>query len=628
VSGGAGAARARRPAAALLPAALLLAALASASSAALAQEATVRARVDRARVHEGEEVALIVEIAAPSLDRLGPPDVSRLQDFDVVGGPSRSHSFQWINGRTSSTMTFTYALRPRGAGVKRIPSLGLLVQGRTYRTEAIDVEVIPGPAPGSPPPGTGQPQVPAPGRGQPGRPPGVPRPAGGPVVRLRAELDQRTAYVGQQVTLKVVLDTQTEVLNLGLKDTPTFPGFWAEDMKLPENLDLKRVQIGNDVFHEYTLMKKALFPTSDGALTIPAMTWQVQVRRRSADPIESFFFTPTETLTRRTDPVSVRVEPLPAAGRPAGFSGAVGQFAISATTDRRDAKVNDAIGFKIRVSGEGNLSAVNALPLGVLSDFKQYAPKVGSSTSFAGDRLRSERAWDHVLIPLSPGTLTIPSVPFSFFDPREGAYRTVATAPIAVVIARGAAGETAGPGVTQRDVRALRRDIHYIKPAGGALRDRSRHFYRSPLFLALLALPVAADAGLFAWARRRDRWHSTARSRRERRARRVAHRRLREARRRLQPATARLFYAEVARAMAEYVADKFDSAAAGLTHARIEELLASRGVPEERRAAYHRCLEACDFARFAPGSSEAGAMRKTLDQAEAILADLERSLAA
>ncbi|MGH9750712.1 MAG: BatD family protein, partial [Candidatus Polarisedimenticolia bacterium] len=480
--------RVLRPAAALLLAAL-------ASSAALAQEASVRARVDRSRVHEGEEVALIVEVAAPSLDRLGPPDLSRLQDFDVVGGPSRSHSFQWINGRTSSTMTFTYALRPRGAGVKRIPSLGVLVQGRTYRTGTIDVEVVPGPPPVVPVPGTGQPAAPGPGRGQPGRPPGVPRPAGGPVVRLRAELDQRTAYVGQQVTLKVVLDTQTEVLNLGLKDTPTFPGFWAEDMKLPENLDLKRVQIGGDVFHEYTLMKKALFPTNDGALTVPAMTWQVQVRRRSADPIESFFFTPTETLTRRTDPVSVRVEPLPAAGRPAGFSGAVGRFAIGAAADRKEAKVNDAIGLKIRVSGEGNLSAVNALPLGILSDFKQYAPKVASSTSFAGDRLRSERVWDHVLIPLSPGTLTIPPVPFSFFDPGEAAYRTVATAPIAVVVTRGAAGETAGPAVTQRDIRALRRDIHYIKPAGGVLRDRSSHFYRSPLFLVLLALPVAADVG-------------------------------------------------------------------------------------------------------------------------------------
>ena len=116
--------------------------------------------------------------------------------------------------------------------------------------------------------------------------------------------------------------------------------------------------------------------------------------------------------------------------------------------------------------------------------------------------------------------------------------------------------------------------------------------------------------------------------RRRRRARPLALKRLKEARRRVSPSTARAFYAEVASALSEYVAAKFDIPAAGLTHDRIEELLVGRGAPDDARRAFHRCLEACDYARFAPASSGAEEMRRTLAAAEEIVTRLERSLGA
>src|SRR5439155_7357281 len=127
-------------------------------------------------------------------------------------------------------------------------------------------------------------------------------------------------------------------------------------------------------------------------------------------------------------------------------------------------------------------------------------------------------------------------------------------------------------------------------------------------------------------ARTRHSQRANARQRRERRARTLARRHLKEARRRMTPATARAFYAEVARAVAEYVAAKFDTSAAGLTHDRIEALLASRAVPDEERRLLHRCLEACDYARFAPASSSPEETRRALAAAEEIIVRLERSL--
>ena len=139
--------RARAPARALRLLPLLIGVLGASvcgGGAAAAQDIGVRARVDRDSVVEGGQVALTVEVSGTSLGEVAPPDVSGITDFDIVGGPMSSNRFQWINGRTSATRSYTYLLRPRRTGSQRIPPLGLLVNGQTYRTESIDVEVIPG----------------------------------------------------------------------------------------------------------------------------------------------------------------------------------------------------------------------------------------------------------------------------------------------------------------------------------------------------------------------------------------------------------------------------------------------------------------------------------------------------
>jgi len=612
--------RALRPALAALVA---LAAALQAAPPAAQEQVRVRAQVDRFEIGEGEDLRLVVEVMGPALDKVGPPDMGDLGDFDLSGGPSVSTRYQWVNGVSTASKSWTYMLTPRKTGRLAVPELSLLAGGRTYRTRAIDVTVIPRGTVRSP----HQPPAPRPAPGAP-REPARGRASLPPVaLKVRAEVDATAAFVGQQITLKVVLAAQTEVLNAGPAENPEFPGFWAEEIKLPERPEVRRVVHDEEPWTEITLMKRALFPTTAGTLTIPPVAWQIQVRRRSSDPLESFFFTPTETVTRRSEAIHINVLPLPAAGRPAGFSGAVGRFDLAVTADRETARVNDAIGLKVRVSGEGTLGAAGPPVLPELADFKRFEPKVSSSASVAGDRMRSEKVWDYVVIPLAPGTQTIPAVVFSYFDPRDRQYHAIGSRPLTVKVDRAEAGAVAGlPAVAQSDVRLLRRDIRHLKQAARGLVDRSRPFYRSPLFALLVLLPFVADAGLWAWARTRDTSPAAARSRRERRARSVARRRLREARRALAPATARAFYASVAQAMTDYIGDKFGLSGAGLTQPRIEEMLAAHGAPEETRAAFHRTLETCDFARFAPSSSGEEEMRQALREAEETLVGLERSL--
>jgi hypothetical protein len=588
-----------------------------------AQTIEVSAEVDRNRVRDGQMVQLSIVVSGAASGQVSRPDTSRLTDFDIVGGPSISSSFRWVNGRTASSRTFTYNLRPRRTGKLRIPPLGLLHEGRTYRTNALEVTVL---VAGTRPQPDPRRQAPGPRS----RPPGTARrgPAPEPPeVRLRVEADRRSVVVGEQITVRFLLASQTELLNYQLAENPTFPGFWTEDVDLPENLDMKRVRLDGELFNELTLMKKVLFPTTAGRLTIPAVAYRIQVRRRSQDPFESFFFTPTETLMRSSQPVNIDVRPLPGEGRPAGFSGAVGRFNLSVETDRQEARVNDAVGLRVTIAGEGSLNAVAAPEIDNLSDFKKFEPKVTSDASVRSDTFRAEKSWDYVVIPLAPGEQEIPPVTFSYFDPKEKAYKEVTSDRIPIQVARGdGSGSPFLPSVAQSDVRRLRSDIHYIKLAPGGLSDRSGLFYRSPLFAILVMLPLLADAGIAVAVRLRAPSQERSRQRRERRARATARRRFREARRRMSPGTSRAFYAAVAQALTEYVGDKFDTSGAGLTHQRIEELLTEHGASDAQRGAYHRTLEACDYARFAPASSSETEMQRTLENAEKVLVALERSL--
>src|SRR5262249_13319483 len=119
----------------------LLAVLVSAVRPLDAQTVSVRARADRRSVEENGQVVLTVEVYGTSLGEVAPPDVSGISDFDIVGGPMTSNRFQWVNGQTSSTRSYTYFLRPRRIGTQKIPALGLLVNGHPYRTDPIEIEV-------------------------------------------------------------------------------------------------------------------------------------------------------------------------------------------------------------------------------------------------------------------------------------------------------------------------------------------------------------------------------------------------------------------------------------------------------------------------------------------------------
>jgi hypothetical protein len=263
-----------------------------------------------------------------------------------------------------------------------------------------------------------------------------------------------------------------------------------------------------------------------------------------------------------------------------------------------------------------------------LPDYKRYEPRVEEKRDVVKDTVQGTKIWDYVLTPLAPGQQDLPSIRFAWFDPARGAYVEASSDPQTVLVQRGEADPGAlahapGSAGSRREVVAFGRDIRFIKGVSD-LQPKGRPFHRSLAFGALLTAPLALNAGLLLALRRRERMAGTAGLVRGLKAPRFARRRLRAARALMADGKSRAFSEEVGRALTGYLADKLNVPPSGLTHDRIETLLAARGVPEALRQEVRRVLEACDFARFAPVEPDGAAMRRDLDEAGRLIGRLER----
>jgi len=579
----------------------------------------LEARVEPDRgVTDTQPVRLVIQIAGTSAPELRSPRLPTLRNLRVVQGPFSSSNFQWVNGKTSATLTLTYTLLALEPGPAEVPPIELEIGGRTYRTEAIRIDVSRGATapPAHPGPGSGSQAGPRAGGGN--------RPAeAGADVYLRARLSKASAWVGEPVLLEVELLDGVGVSGFDWVTSPSFSNFWVEDDDVRPEAESFVDTVGGRRFRVWPLVRKVLIPTRSGRFEIEPYAARVGVPVRGTDPFLDMFRGRTETAVRKTDPLALEVRELPDDGRPAGFGGAVGRFEIEGGLDRTDATVDEAVGLRVTVRGRGFLKSAPVPDLPSSPQMRVFEPETTDRTAVRRGELTSEKTWEWVLVPLGAGEVDVPEVSLPYFDPEEGRYRVLTYSPGALTVAGNAAGGRRAAGGA---LRPERRDIAYVKALLGGLRANDPPLHGTTLFHVLLWsplvwVPVVVFAGRRRARLRSDRGHVRARGARAR-----ARKRLAGLERRTASLDGATFHEEIARALVEWVADRFDRSAAGLTYDVADALLASRGVPEGLRGEFRRCLETCDFARFVPSSDAQGRREERLQEARSLIERLERAL--
>ena len=425
-------------------------------------DGSVRTEVDARRVGLHDIVQLTVTIEASSLPDQAP--MPALTNLRLAGGPSVSTQMSWVNGRSSQSRSWTYALQPMAVGSAEVGAITVKLGADQPSSPSIQIEVVPG----SVKPRASTQRSIDPFDDDPLRALGARRGAE-PRVRVEAEPSRKSLFVGEPLLITYFVYTQTSISGLQFTEPPQFAGFWAEDLERTGQPRGEPATVEGVTYTRFPVMMKLLFPTRAGRLTIPASTLTVGLARQS-------FFDAGGNVQRSTAPITVDVKPIPEAP---GFSGAVGRFRATAALDRSSLAFGEAATLRFRVEGSGNLKWIDRAPGLTVPGARVYPPQIKSDLQTRPTGIMGSRTWEFVVVPQTSGTLEIPSLAFSYFDPATGHLQQSATAPLALRVEGGTPGAAAvlpnpGSGVAARGgPLPLRADPEWNRAGSGAISGRA-----------------------------------------------------------------------------------------------------------------------------------------------------------
>jgi hypothetical protein len=587
---------------------------------ASSRDATFTASVDRSRVAMGEHLELTFTLEGSTAGRnFRPPSFS---DFVVLSGPNQSTNMQFINGRMSASVSYSYILQPRSEGIFTIGPAVIDVDGTQLKTQPISIEVTKAP-----------PQARQPSRQQKTDDTELSRQIAENLF-LKVTVDKPRVYQGEQITATYRLYTRVNIVNYGITKAPSLTGFWSEDLEVPKQIQLTTEAFEGKQYRVGVLKKVALFPQRSGTLELDPMevecVVQVQTRRRSIDFFDQFFSDPffgnvTNVSHKiRSEPLKITVIPLPP-NPPIGFAGAVGKFSMDAWLDRRETKTNESVTLKVKITGRGNFKLIEPPAVIIPSTIEQYEPKISDNITKQGDYVTGSRTFEFLLIPRQAGELSISPFPFSYYDVDKKSYVTLRSPEFSLTVERGTEPAPSTAGLRKEDIRLLGEDIRFIKSGNVDFRRRGERFVGSPVFYLMTLTPILAFLGFIAFVRQREKTLGDIATWRRRRAKKIAHQRLALARQFLQAKKSEEFFAEVSRALWGYSSDKLSIPVAELSTETLQRSLESRGVPAANVQKLLSLLEQCEFARFAPVSNSLQ-MDRMYDEAVRMISTIEDEL--
>ena len=576
-------------------------------------------------VDEQFNVTFVIEGPKPTDFNWEPGD-----DFMLIWGPQqgRSTSVQIINGKRtdSSQTTYSYILKPTRTGQFTLPKASAKVKGNEIYSGTHTIEVV---ASGSSSNASSaqqpsQSQTRQSSQAQQG---GV----SDSDIFLRLSLSRTDVVIGEPLIATVKLYQRANISGFESASFPSFNGFWSQELEAPTNIEFQRETYDGQIYNAAVLRKFLLIPQREGQLTIdPAeLVCLVSVRVSSGgNSIFDGFFDDYRTLRKKvlTNPLTVNVSALPA-GAPASFGGGVGEFTISAAVNKDSLKTHEAATLIVTVAGKGNVSLLEAPKVSFPPDMEVYDTKVTSNIAPGG--ISGTRKYEYPFIPRSYGDFVIEPVKYSYYDVNQKKYVTLQTEPIDLRVLKGNETESSGPmvvpGVGQKDVKSLDSDIRYINVKDHGLVPKGRFFVGSGLFWMLVSLLAALAMTLWLLLRRMAARKADVAGTRNRKATKMALKRLQLAGTFLKQNLYTAFYEELHKALLGFISDKLTIPVAELSRDRITEALKEGNVPEEYINTFIGILDACEFARYSPSTGN-DAMSAHYEAAAEVISAIDTSM--
>lgn len=575
-------------------------------------------------VVSGDQVRLVFTVNSQDIKDFRAPSI---KGFDVLMGPSRSQqsSIQIINGkRTSNSSTaFTYILLAGNPGTYTIPAASVEVNGEKVFSNAISIKVLPQDQTSGNSGNNGG------GSASSSRSQAAGSRISANDLFITATASKTTVHEQEAILLTYKVYTVVNLRQLYGK-MPDLKGFHTQEVELPQQKTFTLEHYKGRNYNTTVWSQYVLFPQQTGKLEIPSITFDGVVAQQtiSDDPFDAFFNGGgyVEVKKKITTPkVVINVQPLPA--KPAGFSGAVGEFKLASSINATDVKTNDAVTIKLTLSGTGNMKLIGTPEVKFPQDFKIYDPKVTDDYKLTNSGLTGTKTFEYLAIPRHVGNFTIPAVEFTYFDLKSNSYKTLKTEAYNLKVAKGQgnADQVISDFTNKESVKMLGKDIRFIKLGDSSLRPKGDFFFGTVGYYLCYLIPLLLFVVFAVIYRQKALENANVAKVKTKKANKVATRRMKLAGKLLAENKKNEFYDEVLKALWGYISDKLSIPVSQLSKDNIEAELTNYGVQEALIAEFIGVLNECEYARYAPGN-ENEAMDKVYSASVEVISKMENSI--
>lgn len=573
------------------------------SLSSFSQKAELKVKVSKNKLGLNQRLRIEFSINKQGADHFKPP---KFTNFRVIQGPSQSVSQSWINGKVSFSQSYSYIIQPKRKGELIVGAASIVVNGTTIDSKMVKIIVVdPVDIPENP---------------------NDPNYIAQQNIHLVAEISKSRPYVGEGVYVeyRLYVSENVSVYDTSVTEAPQYNGFWNQEIKIT-GYPVKMGKYNGEDYRYIVLQKALLIPTKTGKLAIDPMKMDIVIGVPTG---RADFFGNAITKNVRKEFASAKkiIEPksLPFKGKPENFLGAVGQFKFDVSLSKDVLKANESSQIKVAVSGKGNLKLFELPTVETPKELEKYQPERKERVSVTTSGLNGSVTDIYTIVPQYKGKYKIPSVSFSYFDPKKEQYKTIATEDMYVDITQGKELVTNNNtnAVQKQAVVSTGKNFRYIQTKTDLVSLESDNFYGSNLFYLLLILPLAIIPVGIVIAKKNEAKNSDLIGRKQRKAERLAKKYLSEAQKQFGKKEA--FYEALERALHNYLKAKLGVETADISKEKITSILQDKHIKPETVKQFIDVLKASDFARYTPITNTE--MKQEFDRAKQVIIQLDKQL--
>jgi hypothetical protein len=574
-----------------------------------AQELKFTATSSLSKAAVGEQIKIIY-----SLNTMGSGfKVPDLSNFEVLMGPQQMFSSQNNNGKVSQSLSYTFVISGIKPGRFTIPPASIKVGNGKMESNALQIEIIKSAASNNSDKVNDNVA------------------SNNNDLFARAIVSKVNTTVGDQIVVTYKIYTKHAQLSYELSKAPSFNGFYTEEIALAAKPTGVQETINGQSYLSAEIKKLLAFPQKSGKLEIPPLELNCVVKQRVQprnmwEQVLGGGYKDVEVKIKSA-PLIIDVKELDPTNKPADYDGAVGKFEINASLEPQQLNAGDAASLKITISGKGNLKLIDPLKLQLPEELELYDPQIKDNISVSSGGMTGSRTFEYLIIPRAGGNYKIGPLNFSWYDAEKRAFQSKSIPEFDLNVEKGDGTASinknkAGKGALPKKIN---NDIRFIKKGSGTLQyEAPQLFFLSvPFYLSSGIAPLLLVAFLLIRKRRLHRERNKEVIKVQE-AGTSAIKRLKKASEFLLTNQKDNFYEEVYRALNTYFSDKLKLPASSLNRQILQEILNSRNVPATTVQNVLATLDACEFARFAPGA--AANMKEVYEQAATCIHEIEEAI--